>query len=77
MKKYQYLSNLFLILAILLSNIMCATVAYNYCNLQWMIEYQGFSAPANISLFLIIPYAVGIVICLNLAWFLRKKYHKV
>ena len=76
MKKYQYLSYLFIILAILLSNIMCTTVAYNYCNIQWMIAYQGFSAPASISFFLIIPYAVGIVICLILAWFLYKKYHK-
>ena len=34
MKKYRYLVNLFAALAILLSNVMCAAVAYNYCTLQ-------------------------------------------
>ena len=32
MKKISYL---FIVLAILLSDIMCAVVAYNYCALQW------------------------------------------
>ena len=73
MKKYKYLSYIFIALAILLSNVMCATVAYNYCNMQWGIRYEGYSAPANVAFLFIIPYAVGIVICIILAWFFNKK----
>ncbi len=73
MQKYKYLSYIFMALAILLSNVMCAAVAYNYCNMQWGIQYEGYSAPANIAFLLVIPYAVGIVICVILACFFNKK----
>lgn len=73
MKKYKYLSYVFIALAVLLSNVMCATVAYNYCNMQWGIKYAGFSAPASTAFLLAIPYAIGIVICAILAWFFSKK----
>lgn len=73
MQKYKYLSYIFMALAILLSNVMCAAVAYNYCNMQWGIRYEGYSAPANVAFLLVIPYAVGIVICVILACFFNKK----
>ena len=73
MKKYKYLSYIFMALAILLSNVMCAVVAYNYCNMLWGIRYEGYSAPANVAFLLVIPYAVGIAICVILAYFFRKK----
>lgn len=73
MKKYKYLTYIFMALAILLSDVMCAAVAYNYCNMQWGIRYGGYSAPANVAFLLVIPYAVGISICVILAWFLNKK----
>lgn len=34
----KVLSNLFLVLAVLLSDAMCAVVAYNYCNIEWGIR---------------------------------------
>ena len=34
MKKYKNLVYLFAALAILLANVMCAAVAYNYCKAQ-------------------------------------------
>lgn len=77
MKKYKYLSYIFMILAILLSNVMCATVAYNYCNMQWGIQYCGYSAPASAAFLLIIPYTVGIAICAILAWVYNKRNHKI
>jgi len=77
MKKYKYLSYIFMILAILLSNVMCAAVAYDYCNMQWGIQYCGYSAPASAAFLLIIPYAVGIAICVILAWALYKRSHKI
>ena len=36
------ISNLFLILAVLLSDVMCAVVAYNYCDMMWGIKYAGY-----------------------------------
>lgn len=41
------IGRLFIVLAILLSDIMCAVVAYNYCALQWGGRYAGYSAPAS------------------------------
>lgn len=74
MKKYKALSCFFLALAILLSDIMCALAAYNYCNLQWEITHSGFSAPAEIAFLLAIPYAAGILVCAALAWLFHKKW---
>ncbi len=64
------LSTVFWILAVLLSDVMCAVVAYNYCN---MINYTGNSAPVSAAFFAGIPYAIGIVICIILAIFFKKK----
>ena len=36
------LSVLFGALAVLLSDVMCAVVAYNYCNLLWGGRYAGY-----------------------------------
>ncbi len=65
--KYLYLSYIFTILAILLSNVMCATAAYGHCNMQWGIRYCGYSAPAGVAFLPVIPYAVGIAVCAILA----------
>ena len=72
----KFLSNLFFALAILLSNIMCIVVAYNYRGLLCSIEHAGFSAPAGIAFFYGIPFIVGIVICVILAIKFRKKGDK-
>ncbi len=66
-------SAVFRILAVLLSDVMCAVVAYNYCDMLWGIRYAGYSAPAWTAFLAAIPYAVGIVVCLVLAGFFRKK----
>ena len=77
MKKYKYLSYVFMTLAILLSNVMCATVAYSYCDMQWSILYRAYGAPANVAFLLVIPYGVGIAICVTLARVFYKRYHKI
>ena len=74
MKKYRYLRNLFSVLAVLLSDVMCAVVAYHYCALQWCGQYAGCSAPAHTAFLLCIPYGIGIMICVALAWLSLKKY---
>ncbi len=63
----------FWILAILLSDIMCAVVAWNYCNMQWGIKYAGYSAPASAAFLSVIPFLIGIMICIALAVFFKKK----
>ena len=70
MKKLSYL---FVTLAIVLSDIMCFVVAYNYRGLLCGIEHDGFSAPASIAFLTAIPFAVGIVVCVVLAIRLYKK----
>lgn len=77
MKKYKYLIVLFSVLAILLSNVMCAAVAYNYCTLQWCGQYGGCSAPADTAFLLCIPYGIGIIICVTLTWIFYKKHQKL
>ena len=67
------LSVIFGLLAVLLSDVMCAVVAYNYCNLTLGAKYAGFSAPASAAFLLAIPYLAGIIICIILALVFRKK----
>ena len=45
MKKLSYL---FGALAVLLSQVMCAVVAYGYCDMLWGIQYACYSAPASV-----------------------------
>ena len=73
MNKFTILQYLSIALAALFSHIMCATVAYNYCSLQWSAIYEGSSAPPSIAFLFAIPYLLGILICTVSAWFFRKK----
>ena len=68
MKKYKYLAALYAALAVLLSNAMCAAVAYNYCALQLGGQYAGYSAPADTA------FLLGIAICAALAWLFHRKH---
>ena len=76
MKKYKYMACFFAALAVLLSNVMCAVVAYNYCDLQWGGQYAGYSAPSSVAFVYCIPYGIGIIICVILAWLFNKKHKK-
>lgn len=67
------LSVIFGLLAILLSDIMCAVVAYNYRDMLCGIAHAGYSAPVGTALFWAIPYIIGIVICVVLAITFAKK----
>jgi len=67
------LSVVFAILAVLLSDVMCAVVAYSYCNMQWGIKYMGFSAPAGAAFLYAIPFCIGIAVCAALSLFFRSR----
>ena len=73
MKNCKRLSHLFIALAVLLSDVMCASVAYSYCNLQLCPEC---SAPAWVAFWWVIPYGTGIAICAALARIFHKKHQK-
>jgi hypothetical protein len=70
MKKLCFL---FAALAIILSDIMCAVVAFNYRDLLCSIEHAGFSAPANTAFLYAIPFAAGIIICAITAYTFYRK----
>ena len=58
---------IFIALAILLSNAMCATVAYAYRDMLCGIAHGGYSAPASVSLLYAIPFILGIALCIVLS----------
>ena len=63
-------------LAVIITNIGCAAVAYNYRDLLCAIEHGGFSAPASIAFLGAIPYAIAVAICTILAIVFFKKSKK-
>ncbi len=67
---------LFIILAVLLSDVMCAVVAYNYCDMMWQIEYSGASAPASVAFLYAIPFGVAIALCAAFAAVFWRKQKK-
>ena len=69
----KILSNLFLVLAVHLSDVMCAVVAYNYCNMLWGIKYAYFSAPASTAFLVAIPFIIAIVVCVVIALYFKKR----
>lgn len=69
----KILSRIFGLLAILLSDVMCAVVAYGYCDILWGSRYAGYSAPASAAFLYAVPYAIGIAICVALAIVFKRK----
>ncbi len=59
------------ICAVLLVGIVL--VAYNYCNLNWLGKYGQTSAPASVASVYIIPYIIGIAVCIVLSVLFLKK----
>ena len=71
--RMKKLSVIFGVSAVLLSDIMCAVVTYNYCNLLWGGRYAGYGAPAGTAFLYAVPYVIGIIVCGVLALTFRKK----
>lgn len=63
-----------LLIAIILSHIMCALVAYNYCNMEWEIKVGGTSVPVEMAYLYAIPFVIGIVLCLIGAFYFKKNH---
>lgn len=69
----KLLYRLCLLIALILSYIMCVVVAYNYCDMEWKIKMAGNSAPASIAYLYAIPFVIGIVLCIISAFYFKKK----
>lgn len=67
------LSLLFAVLGILLSDIMCFIVAFNYRDMLCGIEHRGFSAPAEIAFLIAVPFIIAITLCFILAFVFHRK----
>ncbi len=70
MKKLYYF---FMVVAFILSHLMCIVVAWNYRDMLCGIAHSSYSAPAEVAFLEIIPFAVGIVICMVLAYICRRR----
>lgn len=67
------LSNLLLVAALILSHLMCVVVAYNYRDMLCCIEHELCSAPAWVAFLYTIPFGIGIIVCVVLAFLFRRK----
>lgn len=67
------ISHLFIVLAILLSDILCSVVAFHYRDMLCGIQHAGYSAPASTAFLYAIPFGIGILICAVAAYTLAKK----
>ena len=67
------MSNIFGALAIILSNVMCAVVAYNAGILYMGGKYGMYSAPVWVAFLYAIPFGIGIAVCIIVAVVLRRK----
>ena len=67
------LSTIFAALAILLTNTMCVVVT-NICTSGYYAgKYHLTSAPWEVGLLFIIPFAIGIIACSVVAYIAKKK----
>ena len=76
MKICKVMHSLFTALAILLWGALCAHTAYTYCDLLWGGRYAGYSVAADTAFLLVIPYGIGIAVCMVAALFFRQKCEK-
>ena len=66
------ISSIFGLLAVLLTNVMVAVIAYNYGVMKAGTEYGGYSAPENSVLLYAVPFLIGIIACIAAAVHFKK-----
>ena len=77
MKQFKIGKRICLAVAVLLSDIMCADVSYQYCSFQWGRDYEGWSAPPSLAFLGGVPYVVGILACIGLFWVFHRKENRI
>lgn len=73
MNRAKKLRNLFVVLSLLLSHVMCVVLAYQYRDMQCGVAHMGYSAPAGVVFLHVIPFIIGIIICVGVAVICHKK----
>lgn len=73
MNMLKILSHVFAVFAIIVSNMMCAIVAYKYCDMQHGIH----SAPAYVAFIYAVPYLFSIIVCVIISLVLGKKAKRI
>ena len=73
MKKYKIFSIIFASAAVLLSDVMCAVTAYNYCSLR---RCEMCSAPPSTAFLTAIPFLICIAVCVILSLLFMKKQRR-
>ena len=67
------LSTIFAALAILLTNVMCIVVTNVCTNAYHAAQHHFTSAPWEVGLLFIIPFAIGIIACSAVAYIAKKR----
>lgn len=67
------LSLLLMAAAVLLSDVMCAVVAYAYRDMLCGIAHSCYSAPASVAFLYAIPFGIGIILCTAAAYILYRR----
>ena len=67
------LSFLLMVAAVLLSDVMCAVVAYAYRDMLCGIAHSCYSAPASVAFLYAIPFGIGIILCTAAAYILYRR----
>ena len=67
------LSCILFTVTVLLSNIMCAVVAWTYRDIVCGMQHLGYSEPPSVAFLYAIPFLIGISACIVVAILLRKK----
>ena len=62
-----------LVLAVLLSDVMCCVVGFAYRDMLCGIEHSLYSAPASVAFLYAVPFLVVILGCLIAAYILYRK----
>jgi hypothetical protein len=70
------LSILFFVLGIFTSYFCVGFISFNYASMLCGIKHLGFSAPASIVFFYIIPFGIVMLVCFILSFIFYKKYKK-
>ena len=66
------LYQLLVISILILSNIMCSVISYNWASMEYSIRHLGYSAPAYVALYAGIPYFVALWCCIIFAILIGK-----
>ena len=77
MNKYKKLSLTFSVLSVILINLMCIVVTWDFAHITWQGIYGLTSFPAWVALYEIIPFAFGITVLVVLAVLFHQKAKQV